>query len=147
MVALLDSNVLLALAWENHIHHEAAHNWFAMQRSHGWATCLLTQAAFVRLSAQPAVVKVTVSVPEAIRLLEANVASAEHQFWPDELGVVHLPPEIRGKLMGHHQIADALLLHLAIRKGGKLATFDQRLKHLLPTGSPHVSALEILPVA
>ena len=48
--------------------------------------------------------------------------------------------------MGHKQLADALLLDLAIRRGGKLATFDRRIEHLLPPGSEHGSALEILPV-
>ena len=32
--ALLDTNVLLALAWPNHQHHAQAHAWFA---AHGWA--------------------------------------------------------------------------------------------------------------
>ena len=144
-VALLDVNLLLALAWPNHIHHDAAHRWFATQRAKGWATCPLTQLGFVRLSSQPSVVKTTVSVSEAIRALEINLSAVEHQWWPLEYGVVQILPEIRNRLMGHHQLSDALLLDLAIRKGGKLATLDQRLEHLLPAGSQHRSALEILP--
>lgn len=56
-VYLLDANVLLALAWPNHLHHAAAHLWFAKNHKSGWATCPLTQLAFVRLSMQPAVEK------------------------------------------------------------------------------------------
>lgn len=40
--ALLDINVLLALAWPSHQHHAAAHGWFARESRHGWATCAFT---------------------------------------------------------------------------------------------------------
>ncbi|MDB6039699.1 MAG: hypothetical protein JWM99_3540 [Verrucomicrobiales bacterium] len=39
--ALLDTNVLLALAWPNHQHHAVAHRWFAKHTEQGWATCAL----------------------------------------------------------------------------------------------------------
>ncbi|MFN0130032.1 MAG: hypothetical protein ACKV19_25485 [Verrucomicrobiales bacterium] len=41
--ALLDTNVLLALAWPNHQHHAQAHTWFSANAKKGWATCALTQ--------------------------------------------------------------------------------------------------------
>ena len=47
---LLDVNVLLALAWPSHAHHEIADEWFLRNRHKGWATCVLTQLAFLRLS-------------------------------------------------------------------------------------------------
>jgi len=144
--ALLDINVLVALAWPNHVHHQPAHKWFAASRSRGWATCLFTQAAFVRLSAQPAVAGATIPVREAIRLLEANLSAADHEFWPMPHGIPQLMPEIRERLVGHHQLSDALLLDLAIRNGGTLATFDRRLESLLAPASIHQAALEILPV-
>jgi len=53
--ALLDVNVLVALAWPTHLHHEPAHHWFHRRRINGWATCTLTQIAFVRLSCQPSI--------------------------------------------------------------------------------------------
>lgn len=147
MVALLDVNVLLALAWPNHVHHRAAREWFAAHRSQGWATCPYTQAAFVRLSSQPAVVKVAVTVQDAVRTLQAAIVANEHRFWPIEHGIADLVPEIRGRLMGHGQVMDALLLDLAIRNGGKLVTFDRRVERLLNSDSQHRRALEILPFA
>lgn len=54
MVSLLDVNVLMALGWSNHEYHEAAHAWLGTRQR--WATCALTEAAFVRLSSNPAVV-------------------------------------------------------------------------------------------
>ena len=102
-VALLDVNVLLALAWPPHVHHRAARHWFVAHRSQGWATCPWTQAAFVRLSSQPAAVKTAVTVQDAVRTLETAVSAAEHVFWPVEHGVPEILPEIRSRLMGHRQ--------------------------------------------
>jgi hypothetical protein len=39
---LLDTNVLLALAWPSHEFHEAAHSWWTHSRKR-WATCALTE--------------------------------------------------------------------------------------------------------
>ena len=47
MIHLPDVNVLLALAWSNHPHHEAAHRWFVSESLEGWATCLLTQGGLI----------------------------------------------------------------------------------------------------
>jgi predicted nucleic acid-binding protein len=35
---LLDVNLLVALFDADHVHHDLAHDWFADQRSHGWAS-------------------------------------------------------------------------------------------------------------
>jgi hypothetical protein len=43
LIGLLDINVLLALGWRYHAHHDAAHGWFVRDAAAGWATCLLTQ--------------------------------------------------------------------------------------------------------
>ncbi len=138
--------MLQALAWSSHVHHEPTRQWFSSHRSQGWATCPLTQLAFVRVSSEPAVVKTTVAALEAFRLLEVAVSAVEHEFWPMEQGLFQLLPEIRERLMGHHQLAGAVLLDLAVRPGCKLATLDRRMENLLAPGSPHRSVLEILPV-
>ena len=51
--ALLDVNVLLALAWPNHQFHSSARRWFADHEG-AWCTCVVTQLGFVRLSSNPA---------------------------------------------------------------------------------------------
>ncbi|MCS6954115.1 MAG: PIN domain-containing protein [Bryobacterales bacterium] len=145
-VALLDVNVLLALAWPNHICHRAARKWFSAHRLDGWATCTLTQLGFVRLSSLEAVTKRPVTVQEAMRALATATTAPEHVFWGMDSSLVHIHPEIGARLMGHRQLVDALLLDLAIRNGGKLVTFDRRVENLLPADSPHRDALEILPI-
>lgn len=44
---LLDVNVLLALAWPNHLHHGLAQSWFRKSLTDGWATCSLTELGFI----------------------------------------------------------------------------------------------------
>jgi toxin-antitoxin system PIN domain toxin len=142
--ALLDVNVLLALAWPNHIHHHAAHRWFAENQSTGWATCPLTQLGFVRLSMQPAVVKVPVLFGDVMASLAQMTAHARHAFWPQENGLGDLQTEIRARVAGHHQLAGAVLLDLAIRNGGRLATFDRKILALLPPDSALRDRLEVI---
>jgi toxin-antitoxin system PIN domain toxin len=130
-VFLLDVNVLLALAWPTHVHHAAAHRWFAENRAAGWATCPLTQLGFVRLSMQPAVVKMPILFGDVMEAMARSTASAEHRFWALGYGLAGIRDEIRERIVGHHQLADALLLDLAIRSGGRLATFDRKIVALL----------------
>ncbi|MGI9022281.1 MAG: type II toxin-antitoxin system VapC family toxin, partial [Acidimicrobiales bacterium] len=53
MTPLLDVNVLIALAWPNHVHHDRARSWFSGPGSSGWATRPLPQHGFVRVSSHP----------------------------------------------------------------------------------------------
>ena len=47
-VWLLDANLLIALTHAAHVHHAEAHAWFDAVPKRRWATCALTQLAFVR---------------------------------------------------------------------------------------------------
>ncbi len=52
-IYLLDVNVLLALSDPMHIHHEAAHRWFAAKGQSAWATSPITENGFVRIASHP----------------------------------------------------------------------------------------------
>jgi toxin-antitoxin system PIN domain toxin len=145
-ILLFDVNVLMALAWPTHVHHDAAHRWLAAEPQRQWATCAHTQMAFLRLSLQPAVVKAAIGFAEALKALETSTASKQHSFWTLDFPFTAIADEIRSRLVGHNQLADALLLQLAIQKGGSLATFDRRIAALLPRDSPNRSAVELVPV-
>lgn len=142
-VGLLDVNVLIALAWPSHVHHANAHRWFSENSKAGWATCPLTQSAFVRISSNPKIISEAVTPKEALVLLEEIVALKNHQFWSDDIGMLdkNVPTEF---LVGHRQITDAYLLGLAIRHGGRLVTFDGGLSRLLPVRSSHHDALHVV---
>jgi toxin-antitoxin system PIN domain toxin len=143
-IALLDVNVLLALLWPQHAFHAPASGWFTGHRAQGWATCAITEAGFVRISTQPAVMGPGVSVNGAIHVLEANCADPGHVFWPLDHPVAELLPEIRSRLVGRQQLNDAILLDLAIRRNGRLVTLDRRVANLLQSASVYRETVEVL---
>ena len=141
---LLDVNVLLALLDFEHASHGAARRWFQEQRHGGWATCVHTQAGFVRISAQTSGGREAIA--KSLEALRHMCASPLHEFWSEDFELSEIPELIRSRLQGHGQITDAVLLTLAIRRGGKLATFDRGICNLLPADSPHQAAIEVIPV-
>jgi uncharacterized protein len=132
MVSLLDVNLLVALAWPNHVHHRAALAWFRRHQSGGWATSPLTESGFVRVSSNKAIIPEARSPQEAVLLLRRIVALAHHQFWHDDVSLASSPDEI--PLIGHRQVTDAHLLILAQHRGGRLATLDGKIRGLVPPG-------------
>ena len=144
VTALLDVNVLIALAWPNHVHHGAARRWFTVHREDGWATCLLTEAGFVRVSCNPSAVRHTVTPGEAIALLQRLRQLASHSFWPLDHSVLDLPQPIVSRLQGYRQITDAVLLAAAIQRGGVLATLDSGLTRLVDERERH--SVRVIPV-
>lgn len=133
-VALLDVNVMVALAWPSHVHHVVAQEWFAEQQALGWATCPTTESGLVRVSSNMAVIPYAVSPVEALELLDEMTHLDGHEFWADDVrGVVG--PELDGSLVvGHRQVTDAHLLALAVSRGGVLATLDRAVRGLAPPG-------------
>jgi len=140
---LLDVNVLLALAWPNHQFHHAARARLASEETI-WASCALTQLAFVRLFVTPAVVGVAKPVQEALDVLTVMVSDPRHVFWEAMPALTTGDGEDAEDafrwVLGHRQINDAYLLALAHRHQARLLTFDQRLAAL----SRHADAVEVI---
>jgi toxin-antitoxin system PIN domain toxin len=124
MVHLLDVNLLVALAWPNHVHHNAAQAWFGANASGGWATCPITQCGFVRISCNPKIVTVATSPQQATDALRRMATDPNHVFWPDDIAFSDGTYVPHGILKGHNQVTDAYLVGLALRHGGALATLD-----------------------
>lgn len=138
MIALLDVNLLVALAWPNHVHHDRAHHWFADHRQDGWATCPLTQSSFVRVSSNRNVIA-TATVPAAARaVLRRIVALPHHVFWADDIRFADSKLIDEGRLVGYRQVTDAHLLAIARRHDGCLATLDRGICELLPSAAAAV---------
>lgn len=128
---LLDVNVLLALAWPNHQFHEAATA--ALSSQDCWATCVLTQLGFIRLSSNPAVVGTAKSPGQAASLLSQLVGDSLHVY----LDTLPAPASENWRdgfatLLGHQQVTDAYLLQLASANNAVLVTFDRRLESVAP---------------
>lgn len=135
MISLPDVNVLVALAWPNHVHHEAARAWFEDNHRQGWATCPLTQSGFVRVSANRRVMPIATTPQRAIALLRDLTGVAGHAFWSDETSIARSRWIAEEKLVGHGQITDAHLLAVALSHGGRFVTFDDGIAEILPAGA------------
>lgn len=131
---LLDVNVLLALAWNNHPQHGAAERWFESTRRRGWATCALTEIGFIRLSANPSFTSHPQPPPAALALLGRLRALPKHSFWQDPSGGTQneLVADVFRHVLVHGFVTDGYLVAVARSNGGRLATFDKALHRLFP---------------
>jgi toxin-antitoxin system PIN domain toxin len=134
MIGLLDVNVLIALAWPNHLHHATALEWFDENREFGWATCPLTQSGFVRVSSNQKVLPDARSPKEAFKLLSRLTALEHHVFWHDDTSLANSTLIAPHRLQGYRQVTDAHLLAIALRHGGRLVTMDRAIRGLAPDG-------------
>jgi uncharacterized protein len=124
-VALLDVNVLVALFDPDHIHHDLAHDWFADQRPHGWATCPLTENGLIRVLSSPGYSTTPLRAAEMLERLGAFRASGQHRFWPAAISFADARLFNPALVSGHRQVTDIYLLGLAKQASGALATFDR----------------------
>lgn len=90
----------------------------------------MTEAAFLRLSANPVVVSFPRRPLECWLLLEAMKLHGRHSFLSD--GKLRSPQQRAAleRCHGHQQVNDALLVALAQSHQAQVVTFDQRLKAL-----------------
>lgn len=123
---LLDVNVLLALLDPVHPHHALAHDWF-VDASASWASCGVTQNGALRVMSHPRYGNAVESVAVAADLLSDLCRQPGHVFWPSDLSLLDSPLIDRERLLASEQVTDTYLLALAVRHGGRLATFDKRL--------------------
>lgn len=142
-VALLDIDILTALLWPTHEHHNVAHRWFGSRADAPWATCSLTQLGFIRIVSNPAFSRDALSPREALALLAENLAHPAHLFWTDSLQVSPAVKEMEARLHGYKHLTDAYLLAVAHRRKGVLATFDRGLRTL--AGDEFGASVEIVP--
>ncbi len=127
---LLDANVLIALVVDDHLRHGQAEAWFASSGT-AFATCPVTQGSLMRL-----LIREGQSAELARSVLQEIVGSPRHEFWPDNTSYHDIP--VAG-IVGHRQVTDAYLAHLARSYSARLATFDQALAKL------HADVADLIP--
>jgi toxin-antitoxin system PIN domain toxin len=134
MRAVLDVNVLIALFDPVHVHSHRAHEWWAANRSAGWASCPITQNGFVRILSQPSYPGAR-STAEAMRLLELFAAQGDHAFWGDDISLLDQQRFNWNHILGPKQLTDIYVLGVAVKNGGRLATFDRAIPRSAVTGA------------
>ena len=141
-VALLDVNILVALAWPPQQHHDVVRHWFTEHSPEGWATCAVTQNGFLRTILNPAP-KTSLVATSVIALLEASIAHASHRRWTDEFDTPAMFRPLAPHLRGHRQVTDAYLIGLAMRHDGILVTLDRGAAALASAGG-HAGSVELI---
>lgn len=127
---LVDVNVLLALVWQRHENHDAAHSWFSATGCKAWATSPLTQLGVLRLLTNPIVSKDTVSAASALAIMREVTGHAGHAFWDLDQRALAGLDSCALRIKGHQQWTDAVLLMQAASHDGVLVTFDKGVKEL-----------------
>lgn len=112
---LLDGNVLVALVVPEHVHHAAARSWF--HGSGTFATCPTVQGTLLRL-----LIRQGSGVGRARETLLAIVRHPRHEQWLDDLTYAEVD---LSQVLGHRQVTDAYLAHLARARGARVATLDR----------------------
>ena len=123
--ALLDVNVLVALFDPAHPSHEQAHQWFGANRRRPWATCPVTINGCVRVLSNPAYPSVSATPADVISRLQTLCSSPHHEAWADDVSLLDTTLFRPSRIAGHRKITDVYLLGLAVRKGGRLISFDR----------------------
>jgi toxin-antitoxin system PIN domain toxin len=132
---LLDVNVLIAMAWPNHVHHGAVLAWLGVPGEVPFATCPLTQSGFIRVSSNGRAIPGARPPREAQALLQRITALPGHAFWVDDVDLARDARVAWDRVGGHAQVTDAHLLGIALRRGGRLATLDRGIADLVPAGA------------
>jgi hypothetical protein len=124
-----------------HIHHESAHRWFAKEGRKAWATCPLTENAFVRIASHPNYPNRPGDTAAVLDILRRLCQAPGHRLWPDDISIRdYLDPTV---VITHNLITDMYLVCLAVQRKGKLATFDRRISDEAVRGARN--ALELIP--
>ena len=124
---LLDVNVLIALVDSSHVHHEAAHAWFAQEGRAAWASCPMTENGLLRIVGNPRYPNSPGAPAAVVGTLAALCALPGHVFWPDDISLLSSDQVDASRLLSQGQVTDSYLLALACAHQGKVATFDKRL--------------------
>jgi toxin-antitoxin system PIN domain toxin len=136
MTYLFDVNFLIALLDRKHAHYNSAHHWIdSVSRPWKWATCPLTENAFIRITGKPSYPNAFESASGALECLRDNCSQNNHVFWPDDISL--LQPDIwtDPQFIVSTHLTDLYLLALAMKKGGRLISFDRTIPaHLIRGG-------------
>jgi toxin-antitoxin system PIN domain toxin len=136
---LLDVNLLVSLAWPNHVHHVAAQRWFRRDPRRAWATTPVTESGFVRVSSNRSAIPTAVAPAQAVALLARMRGVAGHTFLLDDVEMVTGEGRVDAtRVVSYRLVTDAHLLALARHHGARLATLDRGVKALAGEGADDV---------
>lgn len=132
---LLDVNVLMALSWGGHLHHDQAHERFADVDA--WSTTPITELGLLRLMLTEAVTGRAVRASDALAQVRA-LRQADGWSWiADDVSPTtwHVAA---GSIRGRRQVTDLQLVNIAAVNDCVLATFDAGILQMLRPTERHL---------
>jgi toxin-antitoxin system PIN domain toxin len=126
MTDLLDVNVWLALADENHAHHKIAITYWQDQSAPEIAFCRVTALSFLRLSTHPKILSRPLTTDEAWKIYQRYRTEAQVSFIVDSPDIDHSFMALsRQPDFPHHLWTDCYLAALAQFKKCRIVSFDE----------------------
>ncbi len=121
-----DVNVLLALVWEQHIHHVTAYNWYSIAGRPSLPVCRVTQLSFLRVLTSASIMQKDIHTNmSAWRLYDSLETSGNIHLLAEP---AHLGPVLRSTTSigtsSPKLWADAYLSAFATQAKLQLITFD-----------------------
>jgi uncharacterized protein len=124
VTVLLDANVVIALTVVDHVHHDIVKPWFERLET-PFATCAITETALMRF-----LVRSDIAASTAFDVVDSLRSHLLHEYW--EKAPTFDRQSMQG-VVGHRQITDAYLAHLArSQPSGRLVTLDRGLSQAQP---------------
>ena len=122
---LLDANVLISLALENHIFHSRVERWIhSFQKGKDeLAACAITELAFVRILVQLPEIDITIADAKNLLSKIKSKGRLRFLFIHDDVKADRLPSWVKTA----KQITDGHLVELAKAHEAILATLDEKI--------------------
>jgi predicted nucleic acid-binding protein len=140
---LLDVNALLALLDPMHIHHQAAHEWYARRVDSVLLTCSHVENGVIRVASQPQYPNSLGTSAKVREHLQRFVGGIRRESCGENASLLDDAVLLKPKLLTPNRVADLYLLAMAVANQARLASFDRRIPAEAVAGGP--AALEIIP--
>lgn len=141
---LLDVNALLALLDPMHVHHDAAHRWYANRSPLRLLTCSHLENGVIRVASQPKYPNCLGTSGRVRESLKEFIGKAGAEFCEHDVSLLDDEVLLQPAGLTPSRVSDLYLLALAASQRARLATFDRGIPAAAVAGG--VGALEVIPV-
>jgi uncharacterized protein len=142
---LPDVNTLLALLDPMHVHHEAAHRWYANQSPCRLILCSHVENGVIRLACQPKYPNSLGTSSRVRNVLQEFVQKVNVASCKKEVSLLDDEVLLQAGALAPSRVSDLYLLALAVANHAHFATFDMRIPAAAVAGG--LAALETIPVS
>lgn len=142
---LPDVNTLLALLDPMHVHHEAAHQWYASESPLRILLCPHLENGVIRVASQPKYPNCLGTSNRVRKILQEFAQKLNAESCGQEVSLLDDEILLQPGLLTPLRVSDLYLLALAASNGARFATFDTKIPAEAVTGG--AAALEIIPLS